>query len=124
MYIGSTLKSLAQRLKEHHSAKAAYDAGDKSKKLTSFPLLEDGVIELVEIVSCDDLRHLRVREHELVKTMDCVNVTGAPRSTASTRFAPTRPTNPSRVKVAAVIEEDEDEDDEFNDDGAFYDDFN
>ena len=83
VHIGSTTKSLEERLAGHRSSHAKWKAGDflnksgKQRYLSSFKLLnyDDHYIELVEEYQCDNQSNLLCREGEVIFNTDsCINI--------------------------------------------------
>ena len=68
IYVGSTCKSIQQRLKQHEYAYKAYKAG-KSHNITSFKILQnnDFKIELIENYPCENRTQLEKREGYFIK---------------------------------------------------------
>ena len=68
VYIGSTCKTLEQRLKQHEGNFKAFQAG-KSNNVTVFKILEndDYEIELVENYPCATKQDLNIREGQIIK---------------------------------------------------------
>ena len=67
-YIGSTCKTLSQRLKQHESDYKRY-LNDKYSYVTSFDILQldDYTISLLEKVNCDTQEELNVFEGHYIK---------------------------------------------------------
>jgi hypothetical protein len=74
VYIGSTVPLLEARLKFHHASYSAFKKG-KGRRLTSFSLLKDGRIELIEEFECEMVAQLQIRETEHIRANVCVNKT-------------------------------------------------
>ncbi|CAM9564551.1 unnamed protein product [Ectocarpus fasciculatus] len=74
VYIGSTTKSLKDRMSGHQASLKAYKAGT-GRRLTSFGLLDGGRIELLEEYPCENLADLWNREKEYIQSTRCVNKT-------------------------------------------------
>jgi hypothetical protein len=74
IYIGSTILPLEKRFQTHKANYKKYKK-DGGKFITSFPLLDDGKIELIENYRCNDLKVLWKREAEIIKRFGnkCVN---------------------------------------------------
>ena len=75
VYIGSTTKTLNDRLCSHKSGYKAY-LNEKGHYITSFELVkfEDCFIELLEEVSCKNEKELHKIEGQYIKdNMNCVN---------------------------------------------------
>ncbi len=68
VYIGSTCKTLEQRMKQHERNFKAFKAG-KSNNVTVFKILqnEDYKIELVENYPCATKQDLNIREGQIIK---------------------------------------------------------
>ena len=68
IYVGSTCKTLQQRLKEHESCYKRFKVG-KQHFITSFKILEnnDYKIELVEHYSCNNKQELNLKEGKIIK---------------------------------------------------------
>ncbi len=68
VYIGSTCKTLEQRLKQHERNFKAFQAG-KSNNVTVFKILEndDYEIELVKNYPCATKQDLNIREGQIIK---------------------------------------------------------
>ena len=83
IYIGSTVRSLKNRLREHESYFKAFNNGTYHY-VTSFELLKrcDYKIELLEHHPCDYKHELERREGHFHKTVDCVNKDVAGRTRA------------------------------------------
>jgi hypothetical protein len=73
-YIGSTCKTLKQRLQQHKTSYKCYNGG-KGNYITSFKIIEknDYVIVLIEDFPCDRKEQLNARERFYVESMTCVN---------------------------------------------------
>mmetsp|Transcript_32654 Transcript_32654/g.38306 ORF Transcript_32654/g.38306 Transcript_32654/m.38306 type:complete len:143 (-) Transcript_32654:18-446(-) len=73
-YIGSTIKTPQQRLKQHEYTYEAYKHG-KYHFVTSFKVLCSGDydISILETVEVSSLGALRQIEGKYIQTMDCVN---------------------------------------------------
>jgi len=71
IYVGSTQKTIEERLKKHESARKCYERGI-TNNITSFKVLEanDYYIELLEV--CEDAERY-IRERFYIQTMNCVN---------------------------------------------------
>ena len=74
IYIGSTINSLDRRFKEHKQSYEQFKKG-RGKYMTSFPLLDDGIIEQIESFKCNDIKDLWEREKEIIQQTKCVNKT-------------------------------------------------
>ena len=68
IYVGSTCKTLEQRLKQHERNFKAFNAG-KSNNVTVFKILvnNDYKIELVESYPCATKQDLNIREGQIIK---------------------------------------------------------
>ena len=73
-YIGSTCKTLKQRLQQHKSSYKSYKDG-KGTNTTSYKILENDnyAIVLIEDFSCDRKEQLNARERFYIESMTCVN---------------------------------------------------
>jgi hypothetical protein len=71
VYIGSTT---LKRLDSHHKSFKAFKKGT-GRRLTTFPLLHDGRIELIEAYECETFKQLLDREAEHIRANVCVNKT-------------------------------------------------
>jgi hypothetical protein len=73
VYIGSTVKSLEQRLKEHKNHYKCYQNG-KSNYVTSYELVKytDATIELIEEIEYINKRDLHIKEKYYIQTIDNV----------------------------------------------------
>ncbi len=69
VYIGSTCKTLEQRLKQHIANNKSYKAGKYSNFVTVFKILDnnDYKIELVESYPCATKQDLNIREGNIIK---------------------------------------------------------
>jgi hypothetical protein len=74
-YIGSTCKSLTQRLANHRSAYKQLLNDNKKNYTTSFKILEknDYNIILLEDYPCNNKEQLNARERHYIETLECVN---------------------------------------------------
>lgn len=74
IYIGSTTRSLENRLSSHVSDYKRYQAG-KTTFITSYLVLEGGnySIELIEEYPCESSESLKQREGYYIRQMTCVN---------------------------------------------------
>jgi hypothetical protein len=75
IYVGSTLKTLSNRLAQHRSTYKVYLNG-KYHYVTSFKVLENNNyrIELIEnYPECTSIEELHKREGEWIQRLDCVN---------------------------------------------------
>lgn len=75
-YVGSTTKSLYERMKRHVENFKYYKKYNKSSNITSFKILEMGdySIELIENVCCENVKELRKIEGLWQKnTPNCIN---------------------------------------------------
>jgi hypothetical protein len=74
-YIGSTTQTLSQRLADHIIQKKMYAGGLKSKRMSSFQVLDspDYAITLVEDVNCERKEQLLQRERHWIENTHCVN---------------------------------------------------
>jgi len=73
-YIGSTCKTLKQRLQQHKSSYKAYNDG-KVNYITSFKILENNNydIVLIEDFPCERKEQLNARERFYIDSLTCVN---------------------------------------------------
>ena len=73
-YIGSTIKDIKQRLKQHESDYRKYKRGTYHF-VTSFNILcnRDYDISILETVEVDSVRELRKIEGKYIQIIDCVN---------------------------------------------------
>jgi len=73
-YIGSTCKTLKQRLQQHKSSYKGYKDG-KGNYITSFKILEKGNFDivLIEDFPCERKELLNARERFYIESMTCVN---------------------------------------------------
>ena len=72
IYVGSTYKTLQQRLKKHEATFKAFKAG-KYHFVTVFKIFENNnyKIELVELYPCENRKQLELNEGKIIK--DCRN---------------------------------------------------
>ena len=68
LYIGSTTKTLAQRLAKH---KSNMKSGNRS--VIEILQYEDAYIELIELFPCNSKEELNKKEGEHIRTNNCVN---------------------------------------------------
>ena len=75
VYIGSTCKSLNQRLSGHLSSFNRFIKGKTKKCLSSFEIIKlgDYHIDLIEKFPCENRTQLLCRETYFIRTMVCVN---------------------------------------------------
>ena len=75
IYIGSTCRTLCQRLATHRYSLNSVERGNKNKSLTSHPLLklDDHYIELIENCPCNSKEELLQREGYYIRSMKCLN---------------------------------------------------
>ena len=68
IYIGSTCKTLQQRLKSHNANFKAYKAGTMNF-ITSFKILENAnyKIELIKLYPCENKQQLNLEEGKIIK---------------------------------------------------------
>lgn len=73
-YIGSTCSTLTKRLDSHALDFKCFQKG-KGNFITSFKVLENNnyIIELVELVACDNKTELHIRERFYIENTVCVN---------------------------------------------------
>ncbi len=77
IYIGSTVKTLTQRLAQHKYDYKKYLEG-QSHFITSFKILENDnydIILLEEFKTCENKEQLHARERHYIDTLKCVNKT-------------------------------------------------
>ena len=69
VYVGSTFKTLQQRLKAHEAAYKSFKAGKFPNNVTVFKILEnaDYNIELIENYPCNSKKDLELREGQIIK---------------------------------------------------------
>jgi hypothetical protein len=69
IYIGSTCKTLEQRLKEHEYQYKSFKAGKKVSNFSSFEILKNGdyYIDLIENYPCENKQKLETREGKYIK---------------------------------------------------------
>ncbi len=75
VYIGSTTKTLSDRFSQHKCDYSTWQKGSYPY-VTSFAIFKIGnaKIELIENFTCNDVKELRKREGEIIKTTpNCVN---------------------------------------------------
>jgi hypothetical protein len=75
IYIGSTTKTLQQRLSAHKYHHKLWK-DNKFNFMTSFKVFEDGndaIIELLETYPCDSKKNLELRERYYIESHKCVN---------------------------------------------------
>lgn len=74
IYIGSTIKTIEQRLLEHRNAYKSYLNG-KYHFVTSFKILKNNnySIELLELYPCNNKKELTNKESWYIRNLDCVN---------------------------------------------------
>ena len=94
-YIGSTCCTLAKRLKSHELDFKCFQKG-KGNFITSIKVLENNnyIIELVELVACDNKNELHIRERFHIENNICVNIYIVGRTDAEYRAA-----NKDRKKI-------------------------
>jgi hypothetical protein len=75
IYIGSTYRSLEQRLKEHISYCKAYIDKRSNRLISSIYVIfnNDYKIELIENYPCQNKRELEKKEYYYISNIDCVN---------------------------------------------------
>lgn len=80
-YIGSTTRSLNERLSGHVNKYKLYING-KYNYVTSFDIIKNGnyKIELIEVYPCENNEQLLAREGYFIKTTTCINKNIAGRS--------------------------------------------
>lgn len=74
IYIGSTTRTLNNRLKNHKSGYKRYLSG-KERLCASYNIIKDNnyTIELIEDFPCKTKKELLTREQHFIDTMDCIN---------------------------------------------------
>lgn len=75
IYIGSTLKSLSQRIAGHRSSYKDFLNG-KGNNITSFEILKNGdynIILIEEYKDCQNIEQLRAKERYYIELMKCLN---------------------------------------------------
>jgi hypothetical protein len=75
MYIGSTIKSLEQRLKNHESNYRCFMNGTSKKYITSYEILKQGDYRIEsqhDLINCTK-KQLRQSEGESIQLFNCVN---------------------------------------------------
>ena len=74
IYIGSTCKTLAQRLGQHRADYKRFLNGIRNN-VTSYDILKNGDynIYLIEEFSCENIEQLRARERFYIESLKCVN---------------------------------------------------
>jgi hypothetical protein len=75
IYIGSTVKTLSQRLGQHKASYKLYLDG-KYNFITSFKILENGnydIILLEEFKTCENKMQLNARERYYIESLPCIN---------------------------------------------------
>ena len=77
IYVGSTCKTLEQRLKQHKNNYKGFKAG-KSHFVTVFKILENGdyKIELIKLYPCNTKQELNLEEGKIIKQLrnDKINI--------------------------------------------------
>lgn len=75
VYIGSTCRTLEQRLNNHTNSYNCYEVGIK-KYCSSYKVLENGDFEilLLENYPCNNRTELLLRERHFTDTITCVNI--------------------------------------------------
>lgn len=76
VYIGSTCRTLSQRMSEHISSYKRFLAGEHDNRVTVFDIIVhgDAKIYLVEAYPCDNIEQLRACERaHIERTPNCVN---------------------------------------------------
>ena len=74
IYIGSTIKTLSERLSEHKSDKTRYEqCKPNSSCVSSYQLLDNCYIELIEKYNCTTDEELKAREQYHIENNECVN---------------------------------------------------
>jgi len=75
IYIGSTCKTLAQRLGQHRSDYNRFINGKNKKRVTSYEIIKNSNynIYLIEECPCKNIEQLRARERFYIESLKCVN---------------------------------------------------
>lgn len=75
IYIGSTIRTLNERLSKHKNAYKIYKKGKINYSVTSFEIIknDDFYIELIENYSCNSRYELELRERYHIEHNICVN---------------------------------------------------
>jgi hypothetical protein len=75
-YYGSTTQTLAQRLGTHKTDYKAFIKGTVKSELTFYQILECGdyLIEIMELVPCNNNEQLVARQAYYIKNNECVNI--------------------------------------------------
>jgi len=75
IYIGSTILPIDDRLKKHKCDKKHYiDGKTYSHVCSSYPLLDNCRIELIEEFKCETEKELKTREQYHIENSECVNL--------------------------------------------------
>jgi hypothetical protein len=78
IYIGSTIIPLRNRLQKHINDKKAFiDGKSYATKISSYDLLDNCDIELIEDYPCDNDNELKKREQYHIENNECINATRA-----------------------------------------------
>ena len=72
VYVGSTYMSLKERYRHHKKDKRRYDRGELSYT-TSYSILDNSRIELLENHPCKNKRELKKREQYYIDNIKCIN---------------------------------------------------
>ena len=75
VYVGSTIRSLKERLRKHLDMYKRYQNGKSKNKMSSFQLFDlgDYEIELIEHYPCNNKRELELREGYWIRNENCIN---------------------------------------------------
>jgi len=75
IYIGSTIKPLDYRLKEHKQDKKEYEEGKEYRSnCASYSLLHNCEIELIEDYPCNSEKELKKQEQYHISKNECINI--------------------------------------------------
>ena len=75
IYIGSTIKTLSQRIAQHRSGYKRFQAG-KSNNCKSYDIIKNGDYDIVLLENCENIEtkeQLHARERHYIDTLECVN---------------------------------------------------
>jgi hypothetical protein len=74
IYVGSTIKTIYERLSEHERDYKRYLKG-KCHYITSFKVIENNnyKVELLKSINCNDSKELKIKERYYIETIKCVN---------------------------------------------------
>jgi hypothetical protein len=86
-YIGSTKQILCRRFSNHKTDYKSFLSGKRQHSITSFEILQydDAYIELIKETKFESTSHMKKREGQLIREMDCVNKLIAGRTNAEWR---------------------------------------